>query len=50
MKHLVTNEINVGEDLDRIDVKHWDILAGLTGVVRSPQETAKVSRKICYSL
>ena len=41
-RHLTTNHINVGEDLNRVDAKHWDILSGLTGVKRSLEETAAV--------
>jgi hypothetical protein len=43
-KHLSSNNITVGEDLTIITEDHWKILAALTGVHRTREEAAIVSR------
>lgn len=42
LNHLVSNKIDVGEDLMKLNERHWDILASLTGVERSRTDIAKV--------
>lgn len=44
LKHLQSNQIVVGEDLQNLDdtSKYWDILANVTGVRRSQEEVNQV--------
>ena len=42
LKHLEQNNITVGEDLDSVNRRHWEILSALTGVRRTAGEAAKV--------
>lgn len=41
-QHLENNHVQIGENLKVLSDKHWEILAGLTGISRTKEEAAVV--------